>query len=110
MVATTSAKKRVGERSGTVTRQNTVQLEAPSMRAASSTSSGTEDSPADMMMKERPMNCQMAMMATAGRAQVVDCEDRRLGVDAQPGQQPHDRVHQRVEHQGGHGHRGDDGG
>ena len=71
MVLTTPAKKMVGERSGTVMRQKRVQGPAPSMRAASSSSSGTDCRPADMMMKDRPRNCQMVMSATEGRAHVV---------------------------------------
>src|ERR1700677_255466 len=70
MVLITPAKKMVGESSGTVMRQNRVQGPAPSMRAASRSSSGTDCNPADMMMKDRPRNCQMVSSATAGRAQV----------------------------------------
>ena len=52
-------------------RQNRVHAPAPSICAASKSSSGTDCRPADIMMKERPRNCQMVMTATAGRAQVV---------------------------------------
>src|SRR3984957_3395815 len=71
IVLTTRAKKMVGERSGTVMRQKRVHAPAPSICAASKSSSGTDCSPADMMMKDSPRNCQMVMTATAGRAQVV---------------------------------------
>ena len=54
------------------------------MRAASSSSSGTDCSPADMMMNESPRNCQMVMSATEGRAQVV--LSRAGGVGLMPSQ------------------------
>src|ERR1700728_1528844 len=70
MVLITPAKKMVGESRGTVMRQKRVQGPAPSMRAASSSSSGTDCKPANMMMKDRPRNCQIVSSATEGRAQV----------------------------------------
>src|SRR5580692_10707137 len=88
MVLTTTAKKMVGESSGTVMRQKRVQAPAPSMRAASSSSSGTDDKPADMMMKDKPRNCQMVITATAGRAQVELSSAGGLGLMPSHGSRP----------------------
>src|SRR5271155_2019292 len=88
MVLITPAKKMVGESSGTVMRQNRVQGPAPSMRAASSSSSGTDDRPADMMMNDRPRNCQMVMSATAGRAHVVLSSAGGVGLMPSQGSSP----------------------
>src|SRR6516162_2237560 len=88
MVLTTTAKKMVGERSGTVMRQKRVQAPAPSMRAASINSSGTDCSPADMMMNDRPRNCQIVMRATEGRAHVVDSSAGGVGLIPSHGSSP----------------------
>src|SRR5271154_7053983 len=88
IVPTTTAKKMVGESMGTVTRQKRVQFEAPSTRAASSTSSGTDCRPAVMMMKASPKNCQMEMAATDGRAQVVFSSKGGLGLMPSQGKRP----------------------
>src|SRR5580704_15005920 len=88
MVLTTRAKKIVGESSGTVMRQKRVHAPAPSMRAASSSSSGTDCSPADMMMKDSPRNCQMVMRATDGRAQVVLSSAGGVGLIPSQGSKP----------------------
>ena len=69
-------------------RQKRVQGPAPSMRAASSSSSGTDCSPASMMMKERPRNCQMVMSATAGRAQVELSSAGGVGLMPSQGSRP----------------------
>src|ERR1039458_3466406 len=71
MVLTMTAKKMVGESSGTVMRQNRVHAPAPSICAASKSSSGTDWRPADMMMNDNPRNFQMVITATAGRAHVM---------------------------------------
>src|SRR5271157_1382657 len=78
----------VGESIGTVTRQNRVHDEAPSIRAASRTSSGSDCSPADMMMKDRPRNCQMVITATDGRAQVELSNAGGLGLMPSQGSSP----------------------
>ena len=78
----------VGDSSGTVMRQNRVQAPAPSMRAASRSSSGTDCSPADMMMKDRPRNCQMVISATEGRAQVVFSSAGGVGLMPSQGSSP----------------------
>src|ERR1700722_2244817 len=88
MVEITPAKKMVGERSGTGMRQKRVEGPSSSMRAASSNSSGTDCSPASMMMKERPRNCQMVMIATAGRAQVELSSAGGVGLMPSQGNSP----------------------
>ena len=72
MTPTTAAKKIVGDMSGTMTRQNDRHALAPSIRAASSTSSGSDWSPAIMMMNEKPRNCHAWMPATASIAHAGD--------------------------------------
>ena len=69
-------------------RQKTVQFDAPSTRAASSTSSGTDCRPADMMMNERPTNCQTAITATAGSAHVEFCSTDGWGLMPSHGSSP----------------------
>src|ERR1039457_4030331 len=88
MVPTTTPKKMVGDSMGTVTRQNRVQAVAPSIRAASRTSSGTDCSPADMMMNERPKNCQIVMSATDGSAKVVFSSNGGVGLMPSHGRRP----------------------
>src|SRR3984885_10588694 len=88
IVPTTTAKKMGGESNGTVMRQKRVQAPAPSMRAASSNSSGTVWSPASMMMKDRPRNCQMEINATAGSAHVVLSSAGGLGLIPSQGKRP----------------------
>src|ERR1700733_1789058 len=88
IVPTTTAKKMGGESRGTVMRQNRVQAPAPSIRAASSSSSGTVCRPANMMMKDRPRNCQMEISATAGRAHVVLSSAGGLGLIPSQGRKP----------------------
>src|SRR5262245_42307873 len=65
---TTTAKKIVGDRSGSVTCQKRDQEPAPSISAASCTSSGTAWSPADIRMKLSPRFCQIVVTATATSA------------------------------------------
>ena len=69
-------------------RQKRVQAVAPSMRAASSNSSGTDCNPADMMMKASPRNCQMVIRATEGRAHVVLSSAGGLGLIPSHGRRP----------------------
>ena len=88
MVATMNAKKIVGDSNGTVIRQKRVQAPAPSICAASSSSSGTDDRPADMMMKDSPRNCQIVMSATEGRAHVVLSRAGGLGLMPSQGSRP----------------------
>src|SRR5271165_4115011 len=88
MVLITPAKKMVGESRGTVIRQKRVHGPAPSMRAASSNSSGTDCNPADMMMKDRPRNCQMVRSATDGRAQVEFSSAGGVGLMPSQGSSP----------------------
>src|ERR1700742_3878422 len=88
MVEITPAKKMGGGSSGTVMRQKRVQGPAPSMRAASSSSSGTDCSPASMMMKARPRNCQIVMTATAGSAQVEFSSAGGFGLMPSQGRSP----------------------
>src|ERR1700734_3674373 len=88
MVLITPAKKMVGESNGTVMRQNRVQGPAPSMRAASNSSSGTDCRPADMMMKDSPRNCQMVSSATEGRAQVELSSAGGVGLMPSQGRSP----------------------
>ena len=78
----------MGESSGTVMRQKRDQALAPSMRAASSSSSGTDCSPADMMMNDRPRNCQIVMTATAGSAHVVLSSAGGVGLIPSHGSSP----------------------
>ena len=85
---TTTAKKIVGESSGTVMRQNRVHALAPSIRAASSSSSGTDCSPASMMMNASPRNCQIVMSATDGSAHVVLSRAGGLGLMPSQGSRP----------------------
>ena len=63
-------------------------LPAPSICAASKSSSGTDCNPADMMMKDRPRNCQMVMTATAGRAQVLFSSAGGVGLIPSHGSRP----------------------
>src|ERR1700716_91456 len=65
---TTNAKKIVGDKSGNVTRQKRVHGPAPSISAASWSSSGTPCSPADIRMKLKPRFCQIVVTATAVNA------------------------------------------
>src|SRR5919197_3180198 len=65
---TTTAKKIVGDKSGKVTRQKRDHGPAPSISAASWSSSGTDWSPADIRMKLRPRFCQIVVTATAVNA------------------------------------------
>src|SRR5580692_2996303 len=88
MVEITPAEKMVGDKSGTVMRQKRVQGAAPSMRAASSRSWGTDCSPPSMRRKERPRNCQMVITATAGRAQVVLSSTGGVGLMPSQGSRP----------------------
>src|SRR6516165_8011091 len=83
-----NAKKIVGDSNGTVMRQNRVHVPAPSIWAASSSSSGTDCSPADMMMKDSPRNCQIVMSATEGSAHVVLSRAGGLGLMPSQGSRP----------------------
>src|SRR5215475_2865807 len=65
---TTTAKKIVGDRSGSVTCQKRDHGPAPSISAASCTSSGTAWRPADIKMKLKPRFWQMVVTATATNA------------------------------------------
>ena len=69
-------------------RQNRVHGPAPSMRAASSSSSGTDCRPASMMMKDSPRNCQIVISATAGRAHVVLSRAGGFGLMPSQGSSP----------------------
>ena len=69
-------------------RQKRVHGPAPSIRAASSSSSGTDCRPANMMMKVSPRNCQMVISATAGSAHVVLSSAGGVGLMPSHGSSP----------------------
>ena len=87
MVLTTVAKKMVGESSGTVMRQNGSTSRPVDPRRLQQLV-GHRRSPADMMMKDRPRNCQMVMTATAGRAQVALSSAGGVGLMPSHGSRP----------------------
>ena len=94
---TTTAKKIVGDSSGSVTRQNRGHGPAPSTSAASCSSSGIAWSPDDIRMNVSPSVCQIVMIATPMQREVRVVEDRGLRVDPEPRQQADHRVEQRAE-------------
>src|SRR4051794_6266418 len=67
---TTKAKNNVGVSSGSVTLRNTPHHPAPSTRAASTSSSGIDWSPALITMNESPSDCQIVTAQIAGSAHV----------------------------------------
>src|SRR5690606_5918490 len=79
MVPTTMRKKTVGEIMGSVTERNKVQPRAPSIRAASYSSSGTPCNAASKNRTLRPSSFQTVVMATEMRAQSGSCS-QRMGV------------------------------